>query len=120
MIFKDFLLIENKVLLYERIGDILNALQDLSENFKSLGRRRSTEAAKNIVNVIRSNILQYNKWPGSEINNIKVVQSCALAIIKSIEESIEENDLEIVINKSIKILQNLLSKSDTPINQIGR
>lgn len=118
MMFKDFLLIENKVLLYERIGDIVNALQDLSQNFKSLGRRRSTEAAKTIVNSIRSNILQYNKWPSSEINNIKVIQSCAVAIIKSIEESIEENDLETVINKCIKILQNLISKSDTPVNQL--
>jgi|LakMenEpi03Aug12_release.lakeMendotaPanAssembly.Ray.scaffolds.fasta_scaffold576038_1 hypothetical protein len=118
MIFKDFLLNENKVLLYQRVGDILNALQDLSENFKGLGRRRSTDAAKNIVNAIRSSILQYNKWPNSEINNIRKIQSCAFAIMKSVEESIEDNDLEIVINKCIKILQKMVSESETPINNL--
>ena len=116
--FKEFLINENKVLLYQRVADILNALQDLSENYKGLGTRRATEAAKNIVNVIRSNILQNNKWPNSEINNLKIIQSCAVALMKSIEENTEENDLETSINKCIQILQKIISRSDVAINQI--
>jgi hypothetical protein len=118
MSFKDFLITENSALLYQRIGDILNALQDLAENYKGLGTRRSTEAAKNIVNVIRSSILQNNKWPNNEINNLKTIQSCAVALMKSIEENTEENDLESSINKCINILQKIVSKSDVPINKI--
>jgi len=118
MMFKEFLINENKVLLYQRVGDILNALQDLAENYKGLGARRAAEAAKNIVNVIRSSILQNNKWPNSEINNLKTLQSCAVALMKSIEENTQENDLETSINKCIKILQKIISQTDVPINQM--
>ena len=40
MKFKEFLLIENKSLLSQRVGDILNAVQDLSEDPKNIDKKQ--------------------------------------------------------------------------------
>jgi len=111
MMFKEFLLNENKIVLSERIGDILNALEDLLENMKNLGSRMSSDAAENIVNQIRSKILRV-KWPDAQKNNILLIRNCAVAIMKSIKE---KNDLEMAIKISIKTLEKIVSNLDSPI-----
>jgi hypothetical protein len=111
MIFKEFLLNENKITLSEKIGDILNALEDLLENMKNLGARITSDAAENIVNQIRSNILRA-KWPDNQKNNLILIRNCAVAIMKSIKE---KNDLEMTIKISIKTLEKIVANLESPI-----
>ena len=113
MKFKYFLLNENRAFLSSRIGDILNALQDLSENFKNLGSRIVSKNAESIVDQIRRII--HTKWPDSEKNNLENLQACGVAIMKCIEE---KDDLEMVLSACINTLQKSVENMETPINDL--
>lgn len=113
MKFKNYLLNENQAFLASRIGDILNALQDLSENFSNMGARLVTRNAQNIVDQMRRII--HTKWPDSERNNLENLQACGVAIMKCIEE---KDDLESVLGACVTTLQKSVENMETPINQI--
>ena len=113
--FKDFLLNENKAFLGAKIGDILNALQDLSDNYQNMGSRYVSRNAEEIVNQIRRII--HTKWPDREINNLKSLRDCGVALMKGINE---KNDLEIVIKSCITTLAQSLKNIQTPINQFTK
>jgi hypothetical protein len=114
MKFKYFLLNENKTFLASRIGDILNALQDLSDNYKNMGSRIVIRNAQAIVDQIRR--ILHTKWPDSEKNNLENLQACGVAIMKCIEE---KDDLEMVLSACVDTLNKSVENMETPINNIA-
>jgi hypothetical protein len=112
MKFKEFLLNESTVVLNQKMGDILNALQELSQDSKQIGTRSLIKNSELIVNKMRG--LLHQTWPQSKQKDIKLIQKCAIALMKAIDE---KSDLEEVINKVIANLQNV--GSSTPINNLG-
>ena len=112
--FKDFILNENKILLAQKVGDILSALQDLNDNMKSIGTRMAVRNIENIVNQIRK-ILR-TKWPDRDQNNIKNLQKCGVFLMKNIEE---KNDLEFAVKTSISMLEKIVNSNQDLVNNLA-
>lgn len=112
--FKDFILNENRILLAQKVGDILSALQDLNDNMKSIGTRMAVRNIENIVNQIRK-ILR-TKWPDRDQNHIKNLQKCGVFLMKNIEE---KNDLEFAIKTSINMLQKIVNSTQDLANNLA-
>ena len=112
--FKDFILNENKILLAQKVGDILSALQDLNDNMKSIGTRMAVRNIENIVNQIRK-ILR-TKWPDRDQNHIKNLQKCGVFLMKNIEE---KNDLEFAVKTSISMLEKIVNSNQDLVNNLA-
>lgn len=116
MKFKEYLLNENKSILSQRIGDILNALQDLADDPKNINKKQKAE---NIVVQIRR--ILHTKWPSNQEGNLLVLRRCAVNIMMSIDpkrQSETNLDLDAVIKASINAIQQIIKNLDAPINQI--
>lgn len=112
--FKSFLLNESKHYLGQRSGDILTALQNLQEDSVNMGNRALIRACQGIVNQIRR-ILK-GRWDDEDINYLKSLQKVGVAIMKSIDEN---EDMQEVISSSVMELEDLLKKLQVPINSLG-
>lgn len=113
--FKDYLLVENKVLFSQRLGDIMNGLQELISNPVSVGKDK---AAKTIADQIRSKILR-TKWPSSLEENLKTLQTCAANILMSLDPKKENRpELDVVLQTCLKVLQQMSSTLEAPINNL--
>jgi len=86
--FKDFLLNESKVQLGRRISDILNAMQDLTQNTKSMGTRQVNKNSEKIVNQIRR--ILHTNWPKVKEDNLKPLQKQANRLWNLFPQSKEE------------------------------
>ncbi len=112
--FKYFLLNENKVYLGERVGDILNSLQELEEESPHMGKRQLVRHADRVVSMIRRII--HSSWPKNEKKYLTQLQKVGVALAKAIEEKDEIAD---IIGGVTQELTELLSKMGSPIHQIG-
>lgn len=112
--FKQFLLNENRAFLSQKIGDILNALQDLGDNTGGMGARQLVKNSNGIVDQIRR--ILHTDWPQREQKNLKVLQKCGVAIKKAIEE---KDDLEAVIQSCIEEIEKLSGDLDMPMNKLA-
>lgn len=112
--FKDFILLENRVYLGGKIGDILTALQELRDDAKSMGSRSLVRYSEKIVNQIRR--VLHTHWPKDELKFLKPLQKIGVAMMKAIEE---REGLEEIISGSAGELEKVLSKMGVPINKIG-
>lgn len=116
MQFKDYLLVENKSLFAQRVGDIITALQSLADDPKNLNKK---QLATNIANQMRKSFLRGNKWPkmDGEVNEIITI---AFNLLKSSNPKEESRlDLDDVIKSSIIRLQNLSNNLQVPSNQLA-
>lgn len=113
MEFKEFILNENKNYFGEKLGNILNALHDLIEDGKSMGVRNFSKQSEIIVSQIRS--ILHSGWSKSEEKYLKKLQKIGVAIMKSIEE---KNNLEEVLQSSAHELEKILSDLGVPIQNI--
>jgi hypothetical protein len=112
--FKDFILLENRVYLGGKMGDILTALQELRDDAKSMGSRSLVRYAEKIVNQIRR--VLHTHWPKDELKFLKPLQKIGVAMMKAIEE---REGLEEVISGASSELEKVLGKMGVPINKIG-
>jgi hypothetical protein len=112
--FEEFLLNENRAYLGVRIGDILNAVQDLSENGKTMGTRQLVRNTEVIVNQIRK--ILHSNWGKEEEATLKSMQKIGVALAKAVEE---KDDLETVIAAAQAELEALSGDIGSPVNQIG-
>lgn len=112
--FKDFLMLENRVYLGSKMGDILTALQELRDDAKSMGSRSLLRYSEKIVNQIRR--VLHTHWPKDEHKYLVPLQKVGVALMKAIEE---RDNLEEVIAGSAGEVEKLLSKMGVPINKIG-
>jgi len=117
MEFKDFLLNENHAYLGQRIGDILNAIEDLDENGKSMGMRQVMRNAEGVVNQIRR--ILHSSWPKNEHKTLRKLQKAAVSLARVLdpEKKKEEGDDIYTIVASVKgELEKLSGKMGVPVN----
>lgn len=112
--FKDFILLENRVYLGSKMGDILTAMQELRDDAKSMGSRSLLRYAEKIVNQIRR--VLHTHWPKDELKFLRPLQKIGVAMMKAIEE---REGLEEVISGGCGELEGVLGKMGVPINKIG-
>jgi len=112
--FKDFVLNENRAYFGSRCGDILNALQDLSDNSKGMGTKQLVKNSEGIVNQIRR--ILHTHWPAREEYNLKRLQKIGVAIMKAIEE---KDDLEMILQSATQELQGMMGDLDQPLNKLA-
>ena len=67
--FKQYLLNEDRAYFGERIGDVLNAVEDLVDNGNSMGTRQLVKKSEVIVNQIRR--ILHTNWPKKEEKNLE-------------------------------------------------
>ena len=112
--FKDYILLENRVYLGSKMGDILTALQELRDDSQSMGSRSLVRYSEKIVNQIRR--VLHTHWPKDELKFLKPLQKIGVAMMKAIEE---REGLEEIVSGSAGELEKVLSKMGVPINKIG-
>lgn len=114
MDFKNFLILEQREYLGEKVGDILTSVHELLSSEKQIGARQLVNNSENIVNQIRK--ILHSSWQKSERKFLKKLQKCGVAIMKAIEE---KDDLKEILNSVSAELENITSKIGTPINKLG-
>jgi hypothetical protein len=112
--FRDFLLNENRAYLGQRLGDILNALQDLNDNAQGLGTRQLVSNSENIVNQIRR--ILHTRWSDREEPHLKTLQKVGVGIMKAIEE---KDDLPGVLQSASQEVEQLMGRLDVPANKLA-
>ncbi len=112
--FRSFLFNESRVYLAHKIGDILNAMQELQEEGPQMGKRQFMKHAERISAMIRR--ILHSSWPQKEVHHLKSLQKVGVAIMKSIEE---KGDLEEAIKGGTAEFEKVLSNMKVPVHQIG-
>jgi hypothetical protein len=112
--FKEFLLNESRAYLGVRIGDILNGIQDLSQNAKAMGTRQMVRNSEVIVNQIRR--ILHSNWSKEDEKHLKQLQKVGVALAKAMEE---KDDLEDTIAACQQALEDLSGDLGVPVNQLG-
>ena len=114
MQFREFVLNENKAYLGQRIGDILNALQDMEENKEGLGARQMVTDAERIVNQIRR--ILHTNWPQDQQKNLEALQKSGVGIMRAIED---KDDLSNVLPTVTQEIEKLMGDMGTPVQQLA-
>ncbi len=114
MEFKNFLLIEQKQYLSEKIGDVLTGIQELITGGKQIGTRQLVRHTEGIVNQIRK--ILHSSWPRSEYKYLRQIQKCGVALMKCIDE---KGDLREVLNSVRVALEQMSEKIGDPVNRLG-
>ena len=115
LFFKDFVLNEARAYLGVRLGDILNATQDLEQNSKGMGTRQMVKNAEGIVNQIRR--VLHTHWDKQEESSLKKLQKAGVALARAIEE---KDDLENIITAVKGELEELVGDLGQPIGELGK
>lgn len=112
--FRYFLLNEDATYLTSRIGDILNALQDIQQNQEGMGTRQLVRNAERVVNQIRR--IVHTNWGSNKDKPLEVLQRVGVAIKKGIEE---KSDLKEILANCTNEIQDTLAHLGMPINKLG-
>lgn len=112
--FKSFLLLEEKVYLGQRIGDVLTALQELTDHAPNMGKRHLIRIIVNIVKQIRR--ILHGSWTYEEEKYLKELQKIGVALMKGLDDN---EDLIQVVSSCTNTCEKLSDKLDTPINNLA-
>jgi len=112
--FKDFLINESSVYLGSRIGDILAALQDLTQNSDGMGTRQVVANSQRILGQIRR--ILHSNWSKREEKYLLHLQKAGVALARAIDE---KDDLTEILPAVVSELESLLSKMGTPLHDLG-
>jgi len=113
MKFKDYLLNEDETFLTERVGDIMNALQDLIDNAEGMGARQLADASGTIVNQIRG--VLHTHWSKEEAEMLPALQKVGVAIMKAVEE---KDELPGILSSALSELSQAV-EGKGPVNQLA-
>ena len=111
--FKSFLINENKSYLGHRVGDVLTAVHDLTDDLENLGARHLTRLAEEIVNRIRK--ILHGQWEARNHKYLQELQKVAVAIQKTIDE---KGDLREILPAAQQSLEDLSGKLGIKINSL--
>ena len=114
MRFREYLILEQREYLVDKISDILTGVHEMLSAEKQIGARQYIRNAEYIANQIRK--VLHASWPRSEHKHLKVLQKCGVALMKSIEE---KGDLSDVFNSVRAELEKLSGKLGEPVNKMG-
>lgn len=114
MDFKYYLLNEDRVNLGQKIGDLLNASQDLEENGASMGMRQLAKNALGIVSQIRRII--HSNWTKEQEKYLRKLQKVGVAIMRTIEE---KDDLKEILPSVSQELQSIQTELGVPLNKLA-
>jgi hypothetical protein len=112
--FKNFLLNEESQYFGAKIGDVLNAVQELASDSQNMGSRHLTRLVEQVVNQIRQ-ILR-SRWSAQQRPYLEQIQKAGVALMKAIDE---QGDLPATLNSVVYELQVVSKKLGTPLNQVG-
>jgi hypothetical protein len=112
--FRSYLLTEEKVYLGQRIGDVLTALQELSDHAPNMGKRHLMRIIVNIVKQLRR--ILHGSWSYEEEKYLKELQKIGVALMKGLDTN---DDLLQVIASCTAACEKLSDKMDTPINNLS-
>jgi len=114
--FEGFLLNEGRVYLANKIGDILTALQNLSDDAQGgLGRRACERGVQKIVDQMRR--VLHSHWDDTEKNALEVLQKVGVGLMVGLEQT--EVDLPALMASAVEAVQEVSSKLEEPINDLG-
>lgn len=113
--FEEFILNEGRAYLGMRLGDILNAVQDLEQNAKSMGTRQMVKNAEGIVNQIRR--ILHTHWDKQDEPALKRLQKAGVALAKAIDE---KDDLENVLTSVKAEIEELNGDLGQPVGELGK
>jgi len=114
MEFKSFVFKEAEDYFTQRTSDILNALQDLNDAADDMGTRHLVSNAQTIVNQMRRII--HTHWSQSERPSLEVLQKCAVAIMKAIDQ---KDDLKGVLKACQSHVESLTGRRQKPVNKLA-
>jgi hypothetical protein len=114
MRFKSFLLCEENEYFGSKIGDILNALQELSQGAQNMGSRHLTRLIQAICNEIRG-VLR-SRWSMRQRPYLEQLQRVGVALMKAIEE---QGDMPGTLASAQHELETMSGKLGVPLNQMG-
>lgn len=114
MKFKEYILEEQKTYLTQKVGDILSATQELSNDAKNMGSRDLARFSERIVNQIRR--ILHSNWSRENKKYLEKLQKIGISIIKAIKE---KGDLEGTISGAKDHLEKLISDLGLPINSLA-
>ena len=107
--------LENQVLFAQRLGDIMNAMDNLVKDPVAIGKDKKAQV---IVDQIRSKLLR-NKWNSKLEGSLESLQTCAANILMSLDSKRENRpDLNSVLSSCLKIMDEIKSNLDAPINNL--
>lgn len=115
MRFEHYLLCEGKVNLAHKIGDILTALQSLSEDSNSLSKRAMERGVTQVVDQIRR--ILHDRWEDSERPYLLSLQKVAVALMNALSET--DGDMPSVLASAVAEIERASSKLEEPINSVG-
>ena len=105
---------ENKYYLGQKTGDILTAVQSLSEDAPNLGNRALLRATQGIINQIRR--ILHGRWDDEDVKYLKTLQKAGVALCKAIDS---KEEMDTVISSVAQTLEDMLSKMEVPVNSMG-
>ncbi len=114
--FNDFLLNEGRTYLANKVGDILTALQNLSEDAQGgLGRRAVERAVQKIVDQIRR--ILHSHWDDTEKYALETLQKVGVGMMVGLEKA--EVDLPALMASAVETIEQISSKLGEPINNVA-
>lgn len=111
---QEFLLTEDRKYLGEKVGDILNAIQNIQDNGQSIGARELNRNSEEIVDRIRG--ILHDTWSRKDKKFLKPLQKIGVAIMKALEE---KGDLLGTISSSSDEVTKLLDDLGVPLNKLA-
>ena len=113
--FRRYVLREQNEFLGRQVGDILSALQSLSDDSASLGSRQMVRVADQIVDDMRR-VLK-GRWPAEEYQSLEELQKVAVFLKKSCDTNAKP--LPDVVRACKAAVQALAGRLGTTLNDAG-
>lgn len=112
--FKHYILNESRNYMAQKVGDILSASQELSDDAQNIGTRDLIRFSQQIVNQIRR--ILHSTWPREERKHLLKLQKIGVAIMRAIEE---KDKLPETISGITSMLEKLVADLGVPIHKLA-
>lgn len=112
--FGKFLICETRAYLGQRVGDVLTALQSLSDDAPSLGTRQLTNAAEAVVKQIRR--ILHDRWSDEDTPVLKSLQKVGVALMRGVNTN---EPLPEILATATQELETSITNLKQPVNSLA-